>query len=223
MRINTLLLTASLAAGSISAASAQHTGLQFGPQVGLNLATLDGQINRSASFKPGLLLGAFVRWRPSERIAIQPELVYSQQGTANKATYLGHEAVSKIRLNYLNIPLLVKVYLGNVVNLQVGPQVGFLLSGRREGQYGYYTSSGGEGYLTEDVSVSDSYKADFALCGGLGIDLPNGLLASVRIKYGMTNIDGDTKSMAVRQFLGLDGLHNRAIEFSVGYAIGGKK
>ena len=217
-----MLLTAGLVAGACSAAQAQRTGLQFGPKAGLNLSVLDGQINRSANFKPGLLVGGFVRWRPSERIAIQPELVFSRQGTTNKATYLGNEAINKIHLNYLNIPVLVKVYLGKVVNVQVGPQFGLLLSGQRVGQYGYYTGAGGNGYLTEDVDVSGSYKSDFAMCGGLGIDLPSGLLASVRINYGLSNIDNDARSMATRQALNLGGLHNRTIEFSVGYALGGK-
>lgn len=222
MRGTSILLAAGLVAGTFSVAKAQSSSLQFGPKAGLNLSILDGQINRSANFKPGLLVGAFVRWRPSERIAIQPELVYSQQGTTNKATYLGNEAVSKIKLNYLNIPVLVKVYIGKVVNLQVGPQFGLLLSGQRVGQYGYYSGAGGNGFLTEDVDVSSSYKNDFAVCGGLGIDLPSGLLASVRINYGVSNIDGDTKSLATRQTLNIDGLHNRTIEFSLGYALGGK-
>lgn len=222
MRITSILSIAALVAVASGAASAQSTGLQFGPKAGLNMSVLDGQINQNANFKPGLLVGAFVRWRPAKQIAIQPELVYSQQGTTNKATYLGHEATDKIHLNYLNIPLLVKVYLGNVVNLQVGPQVGFVLSGQRVGQYGYHTGGNGDGYLTEDVNVSDSYKGDFALCGGLGLDLPSGLLASIRINYGISDIDNDSKSIAARQALGIGGVHNRTIEFSVGYALGGK-
>ena len=189
------------------------------------MSVLDGQINQNANFKPGLLVGAFVRWRPSERIAIQPELVFSQQGATNKANYLGNEATDKVKLNYINIPVLLKVYLGNVVNIQVGPQVGFVVSGRRVGQYGYYTGGNGgysSGYLTEDVDVSDSYKSDFALCGGIGFDLSSGLLASVRVNYGLSDINNDSNSIALRQALGIGGVHNRTVEFSLGYALGGK-
>ena len=223
MRIPLIALTTALVTGTYTLATAQTTGWQVGPKAGLNLSVLDGQINASGDFKPGLLVGGFARWRPTERFAIQPELVYSQQGTTNTATYLGNKATSHVHLNYINIPLLVKVYLGKLVNVQVGPQLGLLLSGRREGQYGYTSGSNGNHYLTEDVDVSSSYKSDVAVCGGLGIDLPSGLLASVRINYGISNIDNDAKSMATRQALGLGDLHNRTIECSIGYALGGKK
>ena len=71
--------------------------------------------------------------------------------------------------------------------------------------------------------MSGSYKSDFALCGGIGLDLPSGLLASIRVNYGISDIDNDSKSIATRQALGIGGVHNRTIEFSVGYALGGKK
>ena len=222
MQCTSLLTTAALLLGAGTAAHAQNTGVQFGPKVGMSLSVLDGQINRSAEFKPGLVLGGFVRWRLSERFAIQPELVYSQQGTANKLDFGGYPGENKIKLNYLNVPLLLKIYAGRMVNIQFGPQLGVLLSGRRVGQTSYYSGSNGTGYNTEDTDVKDLYKGDFALCGGLGVDLPNGLLGSVRINYGLTDIDNDGKSQAFRQAVGTGGVHNRTIEFSVGYAFGGK-
>jgi hypothetical protein len=189
----------------------------------MSLSVLDGQINRSAQFKPGLAVGAFMRWRPSERVALQPELVFSQQGTTNKLNFGGYPAENKIKLNYLNIPLMLKIYLGSMFNVQVGPQVGLLLSGRRVGQNSYYSNSGVSGYTTEDVDVKNLYKGDFAVCGGFGIDLPIGLLASVRLNYGLTDIDNDDASVALRKALKIGGLHNRTVEFSVGYAIGSHK
>lgn len=123
-----------------------------------------------------MVIGGFVRWRPSERLAIQPELVFSQQGNTSELNYSGYPAERKINLNYLNIPVLLNPYVSNVFNLQFGPQFGVLLSCRRVGQNGYY--SGSSDYATEDVDVSTNYKNDFAMCGGLGIDLHNGLLAS---------------------------------------------
>lgn len=223
MQFISLLTTAALILGSGAAAFAQDTGVQVGPKVGMNVSVLDSQINSETQFKPGLLLGGFVRWRISERIALQPELVYSQQGATNKLNFGGQPAENKINLNYLNIPLLLKIYAGRVVNFQVGPQLGLLLSGRRVGQSSYFSGSNGSGYSTEDTDVTESYKGDFALCGGLGVDLPNGLLGSVRVNYGFTDIDNDSQSIATRQFLNIGGLHNRTIEFSVGYAFGGRK
>ena len=146
--------------------------------MGLSLALLDGQINSTSEFKPDLVIGGFLRWQPSQRLAIQPELVFGQQGTTSKLSYGGYSAERKNNLNYLNIPVLLKMYVGNVFNLQFGPQFSVLLSGRWVGQNGYYSGSNGSNYTTEDVDVSTNYKNDFALCGSLGMDLHNDLLAS---------------------------------------------
>lgn len=223
MRLSSVVTTLTLALGTSLAARAQSPTVQVGPKAGLTLAVLSGQINRSAEFKTGLAIGGFLRWRPSERIALQPELVFSQQGANNTVNYGGMTAESKVSLNYLNIPVLLKIYLGNVVNLQVGPQLGLLFSARRVGQDGYFSGSGGSGFTTEDTDVKADYKNDFALCAGLGVDLPSGLVASARVNYGLTDIDNNEVSIASRRFFGIGGLHNRTIEFSVGYALGSKK
>ncbi len=216
------LLAGALALSSLSTAQAQQTGVQFGAKAGMSLALLDGLINGSAQFKPGLAVGAFARWRPSARFAIQPELVFSQQGTDVSNSYSGNSAKSQINLSYLNVPVLLKIYLGNVVNLQVGPQVGLLLSGRRTGQVGYYSGSSGNGYITTDEDVAKNYRGDLALCGGLGVDLKNGLLFSARLNYGLTDINNNEADKTSRQYLGIGGLHNRGFEFALGYAFGSK-
>ncbi|WP_165822197.1 porin family protein [Hymenobacter edaphi] len=215
-KITSLLAGALLAAG---AAQAQTTGTQFGLKAGLTNAVLDGTINTGAEPKNGFHLGGFVRWRPSARFALQPELVYAQQGcdtrVVNTVPFEG-----QIKLNYLNVPILAKVYLGKVFNLQAGPQIGFLLGAQREGQVMYSTVSG---YKSEKVDVRDDYKNDLALCGGLGADLPFGLIVAARINYGLTDIDKNPVTRAIRDSDSIiGGLHNRSLEFSLGYAFGGK-
>lgn len=222
MRICSLLAAAALVLASLSAVRAQSTGLQFGAKAGLNMAILSGQFNTTAEFKPGLAIGAFLRWRPSERIALQPELVYSQQGTANVNSFLGVPAKSQVNLNYLNVPVLFKIYLGNLVNVQVGPQVGLLLSGRETGQVGYYSSGSSISLITVDEDVKSDYSSDISWCGGLGVDLKNGLLISARLNYGFTDINNNEADKAFRRYLSIGGLHNRAFEFALGYAFGSK-
>ncbi|WP_045688879.1 porin family protein [Hymenobacter sp. AT01-02] len=200
-----------------------QTGVQVGAKAGLNLAVLDGSINQDTKFKPGFHFGGVLRWRPAAHFALQPELVYSQQGSNNEIPVgPGVALENKTKLSYLNIPVLAKIYLGNVVNLQVGPQFGLLLAAQREGQVGYYASSNGSGFRTEDVDVKDNYKGDVALCAGLGADLKNGLLLSARLNYGVTDINNDESQKQLRDYLDIGGLHNRVVEFSVGYLFGSK-
>jgi hypothetical protein len=219
--IKSTVVTALLLSAA-GAGYAQTTGLQVGLKAGLSGAVLDGTINDGASFRTGGHAGVFLRWRPSTRVALQPEVVLSQQGSSNKVFLPGSSVIleNKTKLTYLNIPVLLKVYLGNVVNLQFGPQFGVLLGARRAGQVGYSDIGGVKTYRVADLDQKELYKGDIGLCGGLGVDLDNGLLLAARLNYGLTNIDKPGKE--IRKQLGLGGLHNRVIEASIGYAFGGK-
>jgi hypothetical protein len=220
MKKITLLLGMLL--GGVATSQAQ-TGVQFGLKTGLSMAVLDGTINQETKFKPGLHVGAVMRWRPSTHVAIQPELVYSQQGSSNEQTVgYGTMLENKTKLSYLNLPILLKVYLGEVVNLQVGPQFGLLLGARQDGQVGYYSGSSGSGYTSKDIDVKPDYKGDVGLCGGVGIDLKNGLIAAARLNYGLSDINNNEKDKQAREYYDIGGLHNRVLEFSVGYMFGGK-
>ncbi len=161
--------------------------------------------------------------RPSKHIAIQPELVYSQQGSDNKIPVGGGITLeNKTKLSYLNLPILVKIYLGDVFNIQLGPQFGLLLAARQDGQVGYSSGSNGSGFKTENLDVKEDYKGDIGLCGGLGADLKNGLLVAARLNYGLTDINNNEQEKAAREAYGFGGLHNRVLEFSLGYVFGGK-
>jgi len=192
--------------------------VSFGIKGGLTHAVLDGTINQETSYRSGLHLGGFFRWRPSAHFALQPELVYSQQGSDNVIPLQYVELKSKTKLAYLNVPILAKIYLGNTFNLQFGPQLGLLLSGHEVGQTGYTSTPSGSSYQTADVETTKSYKSDIALCAGLGLDLKSGFTTAVRLNYGVTDIDNDSNSQAARKYYNIGGLHNRVMEVSIGYA-----
>lgn len=216
------LLSAALLLAAATTSLAQ-TGTHFGLQAGATAAILSGTINNNAQFKPGYVAGGFVRFRPSARVAFQPELNLARQGSRNEEQ-VGYGTILRndTHLTYLNVPLLVKVYLGDVVNLQAGPQLGLLMSGRRKGQVGYISSSAGSGYVEGDEDVKDNYKNDVALCFGLGADLANGLTIAARLNYGLTDIENSTFGKAFREAYDIGGLHNRNIQLTVGYAFGAK-
>ncbi|WBA41369.1 porin family protein [Hymenobacter canadensis] len=217
------LLSAALLLAATGSSLGQTTGTQFGLQAGVTQSVLDGTINNNAQFKTGYVLGGFVRFRPSARVAFQPELNLARQGSRNEQQ-VGYGTIlrNSTHLTYLNVPLLLKVYLGNVVNLQAGPQLGLLVSGREKGQVGYISSSNGSGYVEGDEDVKADYKSDVAVCFGLGADLKNGLSVAARLNYGVTDIENNDFRKAFREAYDFGGLHNRTLQFTVGYAFGSK-
>lgn len=105
-----------LVIGGISTSNAQA----FGIKGGLNFANFNGddagEFNVLTSFHAGLV----AEMRIIDAIAIQPELLYSVQGSDTKD--------ENYKLNYITLPVVLKVYFTDSFNLQAGPQLGLLIS-----------------------------------------------------------------------------------------------
>ncbi|MFO7978930.1 MAG: porin family protein [Bacteroidales bacterium] len=144
-------------------ASAQH--FNIGVKGGLNGYTITSDNSLDDDLKIGLHLGLIGHTHLSKQIALQPELVYSMQGSKNT------------KLNYLNIPLMFQYMYDNGFRLQAGPQLGFLLSAKSK-----------INNVTADVK--DNYEnIDFAL--GLGVSYVNPATnfgVDARYNHGLTNI-----------------------------------
>jgi hypothetical protein len=139
--------------------------IDIGVKGGVNFSKLEiPDINTSN--KTGYHLGAYSLFKFG-KIGIQPEFIFSQQG-------------SKVELGnwdakYINIPIMLKLYLAAGFNLQAGPQFGFLNKAELDGN-----------------SVEDDLKkADVSLGLGLGWDAPIGLKFDARYNLGMTDNSDD--------------------------------
>jgi len=162
----------------------------FGAKAGLNISNISGDATDSNETKVGLALGAVAEFKLSEIFAFQPEIVYSSQGVATK------DSKVKLKMNYLNVPLIAKYYPTENLSLQLGPQIGFLVSAKVD-----------DGERT--VDVDDNLKTiDLGLSLGLGYKLDSGLFFDARYNFGLSDInDYQTNNKN----------HNSVINFSVGY------
>jgi opacity protein-like surface antigen len=137
--------------------------VKFGAKVALNVATLTGDVEDASSLV-GFQVGGFAEIKVSEKFAVQPELMYSTQG----ASFDGGDS----KLNYLNIPVMAKYYVAKSFSLEAGPQIGFLLSAKADG---------------EDIKDETS-SVDFGLNFGAGYDFTENLSAGLRYNLGLSNI-----------------------------------
>lgn len=148
----------------------------FGIKGGLNLTNLKGE-DATYDSRSGFHAGIFMRERFS-KVAIQPEILLSTQSTDVSSTALGDY---QDKFAYLNIPIMIKFYLIDGLNIHAGPQFGFLLDGDR-------TYSGPLGSSSDDIK--DYYKgSDISLSFGAGWDLPFGLSADLRYNLGVQDIN----------------------------------
>lgn len=87
---------------------------------------------------------------------------------------------SKRNLSYISVPVMAKYYIIERLSIEAGPQIGFLVSAKRD--YDYTESEDGE-------DIKDGYNTiDFGLNFGAGYKLDNGLNFSARYNLGLVNI-----------------------------------
>ena len=105
-------------------------GLHLGIKGGTDIQKIDGfEINDKFAF--GYHLGGYAQIILGSTFSIQPELYYSEVNldTSNNfsQTYQSID-VSKVKLGYLNIPVLLNIKLAKKLSIQLGPKYGILSS-----------------------------------------------------------------------------------------------
>ncbi len=185
-----------LVLGSISAFSQAQVAI--GIKGGLNFANIDASsLNAAYNSRTGYHGGAFVLVKLG-KIGIQPELIYSKQGSTVRINSTDIES----NYDYFNIPIVLKLYTVAGINIQVGPQFGFA-SGNIP-----YTEVNGQG---QTVTLYDKLKgSDISAALGLGWDAPFGLTFDARYNLGLTKINEGLLAKDVK---------NQVIQISVGYKL----
>lgn len=139
---------------------------KYGLKAGVNLATVTGF---GGNLKAGFNAGVLAHIHATPAFSLQPEVMYSNQGTKNSDN-------EKLLLNYINVPLLLQYNFDNGFRLQGGPQVGFLIEAKRKIANVEYDQA--SAYKTVDVSIPLGFSyLDYS---GFGVD--------VRYNIGVTNV-----------------------------------
>jgi hypothetical protein len=154
----------------------------IGLKGGLNFANVDVE-NVSTNSRTGFHGGAFMLFKFS-KIGIQPELIFSKQGTNFKFNSQDLES----NYDYINIPIILKLYTVAGINIQVGPQFGFVAKAEQD-VFDVSTNT-----VTRQ-DVKDQIKgSDISAAIGLGWDLPFGLMIDARYNLGLSKINDSSGS-----------------------------
>jgi len=149
-------------------AKAQHTS--FGVKAGINASSVNVKSGDDYEGKVGVHLGGLAHIHITEHFAFQPELVYSMEG--------GKSGDFKLKLNYINVPLLAQYMTLNGFRFETGPQLGFLTSAKTE-----------EG--DSETDVKDQIKSfNFSWAFGAGYLFPGGSGLGIDLRYnlGLSNV-----------------------------------
>jgi len=150
----------------------------LGVKAGANIVKVDGKSFKE-EFRYGYNLGGFAEIGLSPRFSFQPEVMFNQYSTTLDSNYKSiYENViasnqSKIKLNYLSIPLLLEYKFIGPIHLQAGPQFSVLMSQDKN-----FLQNGREAFK----------NGDFSLVAGAQVKLAQ-LRVTGRYIIGLSNIN----------------------------------
>jgi hypothetical protein len=178
-----LVLAGSLLVNPLTGFS-QGDDSRIGVKAGVNLSNFyDNQID-DRNLRFGFHVGLFTEIAVSEYFSIQPELLLATRG--NEQSYgddggladdFGIEGDVRFNLLYIDLPILAKFTIGEVINLHAGPYVSYLLG----------ANVSAEGDLipddTEDLDRDNFANWDYGLAVGAGVDLA---AVSIGLRYNLS-------------------------------------
>ena len=175
-----------LVAFSTSALAQQE--VKFGPKAGVNFANIGGKDAENNKMLIGFHVGAFAEIKFNDQFALQPEVVYSAQGSKGEVseTVMGvtFSAEEELKVNYINVPIMAKYYFTDNFAVEAGPYVGFLMSANSKG------SANVAGVISEfDEDVKDELNSiDFGVGFCASFNLDSGFFIGARVNLGLTKM-----------------------------------
>lgn len=203
------ILLVAIALFGFTTMSAQEY-VMFGAKGGVNFSTFSGDgVNafNDPDGRTSFHLGLVAEIPVGPRFSIQPEVLYSGQGydiaDRNNANDIEYQ------LDYINLPVLAKVYVTEGLALEAGPQVGFLVNSEIDRN----PSSPNDEY---SVSLdSDQFNTvDFSVALGASYKFRGGFFVNGRYNIGLTDIYDD--SFPNNVFSGADAKHS-VIQAGIGF------
>jgi hypothetical protein len=202
-RIRICLAMVLILISSVSAMAIEISGV--GVKAGMNFARLSGiDVDQNWKYRMAIVGGAFFTLKFNDVLAIQPEILYSQKGPKWDAPLEGVAFVGTVKLDYLEIPVLVKIFIpvgANAAirpNLFVGPYMAFKMSARLK-----YTW----GSTSEDRTIDGIKSTDlgYVLGGGLDFVVGKGKI-TLDVRYGMSfstiSTDSTEKNQSISAMIG---------------------
>lgn len=175
---------------------AQTKTVEFGVRGGLNFASVINENeaiespNGRTNFYGGLVLEAHL----NDWLSLQPELFYSAQGFDLDGDPNNFQA--EFQVDYLQLPLLAKIYMLKGLSIQAGPQLGLKIS--EEADFDIFEEGG-------TIGTDEFNDWDLQLTAGAAFKFGSGFFVEARASLGLTEVIDDS------------GAHHMVFAAGIGY------
>lgn len=172
----------------------------FGVKGGVNFSTVTGDYIDSPKSRTGFNIGVLAEIPIADRFSIQPEVLYSAQGfteaSIDQDNFADIDDNVEYQLDYIQVPVLAKIYLIDGLSLQAGPSFNFKVNE----EWDYTPLEEGN-----DVELDEAQSFEFGGAAGLEYKFNNGFFVQGRYSYGFTDVIEDSE------------INNSTIQAGIGY------
>lgn len=152
--------------------------VMFGAKGGVNFSNFAGdgfaEFEEDSNARTSFHLGLVAEIPLSERFSIQPEVLYSGQGF--DMVQIEDSEDVEFQMDYINVPIMAKLYIVEGLHIHAGPQLGFLVE-----------SSIDSGNMENELNTDDFNTFDLSLGMGAGYKFQNFFVYG-RYNAGLTDV-----------------------------------
>lgn len=172
--------------------------LGFGIKGGMNYATVTkGKLDEAPDARTSFYVGAIAEIPIiDDSFSIQPEVLYSRQGFERNYSLLGEDYKAEYQIDYINVPVLAKLYIVKGFSVEAGPQFGFKINEKID----LDTANDEEGNNLDEIN-----DFDMSLAAGITFKFDSGLFVNGRYNHSFNEI---IKNLDAK---------NSVMQFGIGY------
>lgn len=171
-----------LTIGVTTTIQAQESGASIGIKGGINMSNLYTKDVDDENVLAGFNVGLFAELPITSSLSLQPEVSFTTKGAELNYNNAFAQGTGKFRLNYIEVPVLLKANLTKNFNIHFGPYAAFLVDSKitNESQSGTYN-------FEENINKDDLNKFDYGVAAGIGFDFDSFGLGA-RYNYGLSTV-----------------------------------
>jgi hypothetical protein len=187
--------------------NAQTTEINFGLKSGINMSkyTPDVYVGNSRIVeyqgKIGFYIGGYSNIKISEKFRIQPELLFSNQGTKrvfedisvsdSNGIPIGVSDIEEtINESVISLPIILQYFINNKFNLEGGIQLGYVINRKQETTKDPFGLNQGNNYQNNNTNYD---KFDFGFNLGLGYKILEKVRINTKFFLGLIERDNAIK------------------------------
>ena len=171
---------------------------QFGIKGGVNFSNIYSEDVDDNNVLTSFNAGVYGTFPIGDIISIQPEVLYSRKGSELTYDNAIATGTAKFKLNYIEVPILLKVNVTDNLNLHAGPYFAYLINAEVNNN-----SNGSLFDYDNNYDNDDFNKLDIGISTGIGFDF-NSIGIGARYNYGFSTI-GKERTVAGTTYTMPDG------------------